>query len=105
MNTLTRVALSDKLETFLHDGRVEPLAAWAFDQFYAEEEGTLQYEPGYRRIIAEVLDDVMFGDAVAFGLERSHAESLLARLQAATPQADDELDDEDAEDEELDDVQ
>ncbi|WP_029214988.1 hypothetical protein [Kallotenue papyrolyticum] len=76
------------------------LAAWAFDQFYAEEAGALTFEPGYRRLIATTLDDLMFADHPDASLSPTELQHLRQALAAARPQLDeDEEEDDDEEDE------
>ncbi len=64
------------------------LAQWAFDQFYAEEQGTLEFEPGYRRAIGAVLDDLMFGDERSFQLTDVELQRLIRQLEQAEAQPD-----------------
>ncbi len=64
------------------------LAQWAFDQFYAEEAGTLEFEPGYRRAIGVVLDDLMFGDERSFQLTDTDLQRLIRQLEQAEAQPD-----------------
>lgn len=75
------------------------LAAWAFDQFYAEEEGTLSYELGYRQVLAEVLDDMMFSDDADFALSPTDVERLLDTLATVPFDPDEPAEDADDEDE------
>jgi hypothetical protein len=102
MNQLTRQQVIDQLRVALRgelDNR--QLAAWAFDQFYAIEEGGVEIEPGYRRMIGSVLDDLMFADQPGMALSSDDLTALIAQIEAATPVADE--DDEDAEEEDDDD--
>ncbi len=78
----------------------QELAAWAFDQFYAEEAGEVEFEPGYRRVIAAVLDDLMFADQPGFQLAAADLQQLVSHLQQAEPALDE---DEDAEPDDADD--
>jgi hypothetical protein len=71
------------------------LAAWAFDQFYAEEAGEVEFEPGYRRVIAAVLDDLMFADQPEFRLVAADLQQRVSYLQHAAPALDDDPDDSD----------
>ena len=89
MPTLTRQTLIERLRA----ARAAPdvarqLPAWAFDQFYAEEEGTLEFEPGYRAIMQAVLDDLMFADSAAFALKDDDIERMIAALEGAQPTLD-----------------
>ena len=70
------------------------LAQWAFDQFYAEEEGTVEFEPGYRRAIGAVLDDLMFGDQPGFYLSTAELNHMIQHLLYVEPVANDGDDDE-----------
>lgn len=97
MTTLTRQMLIDKLRAAAA-GTSTALAAWAFDQFYAEEEGALSFEPGYQRVIGSVLDDLMFSDQSGFQLSASELMQLSDFLAQATPTADDLDEDEDEDD-------
>ncbi len=88
---LSRAALVAEIERYLQgslSGRA--LAAWAFDQFYAEAEGRLAYEPGHQAIIDDVLDELMWGDSPPFSLEFEAARSLQQRLAEAEPEVEEE---------------
>jgi len=58
------------------------LAAWAFDQFYAEELGSAAYEPGAEGVLADVLDALMFDDDPSFRLGETELRDLVAQLGA-----------------------
>lgn len=90
---LTRQQVIEQLEA--SGTRAESLAHWAFDQFYAEEQGTVEFEPGYRRAIGVVLDELMFADEPQFRLNRDHLRALADSLRAAQPGPDDEDDEDD----------
>lgn len=101
MSLLTRQLLIDQLRAARAasgaDGMVpvgvsQRIAGWAFDQFYAEEEGTVEFEPGYRRLISATLDDLMFSDQPDFQLAAADLDRRIADLEQATPVAD-EMDD------------
>jgi hypothetical protein len=99
METLTRHHVIEQLRSAI-DGTIEvrALSDWAFDQFYAEEEGTIEFEPGYRRVIGAVLDDLMFGDEARFYLtpaELNHMIQHLAHAELIVDEDDDEEDDAD----------
>lgn len=99
MTILTRQQLIDQLHaTTAGTQDAQQLARWAFDQFYAEEEGAIEYEAGFRRVISAVLDDLMFGDAPGFSLTASDARRMIEELQHAEAVPDDQLDDEDDDD-------
>jgi hypothetical protein len=101
MSLLDRAQLIAQLHAAAQgDTSAQELAAWAFDQFYAEEAGAVEFEPGYRRVIAGALDDLMFADQPGFQLAAADLQQLVAHLQAAEPALDDEDDDdpEDADD-------
>ena len=102
MNTLSRQQLIDRLIPSARGANEESpaaatLAGWAFDQFYAEEAGTLEFEPGYRGVIGAVLDDLMFSDQPNFHLAPTEIAQMIAHLEQAEP-ADDEDDDEEDDD-------
>ena len=83
---LTREALRKQIESFVAgEIAVGALAAWAFDQFYREEEGVVVYEEGYEETIAAVLDDLMWGDNAPFTLDHPTARGLLQRIEQAQP--------------------
>lgn len=96
MQTLTRQHVIEQLQTAV-EGKLEPqaLSAWAFDQFYAEEEGTIEFEPGYRRVLGTVLDDLMFGDQPSFYLTVPELNQMIQHVLNAEPMPDDEDDEED----------
>lgn len=58
------------------------LAAWAFDHFYAEETGNIDYEVGSEPLLASVLDSLMFGDDPHFRLSENELLDLRTRLVA-----------------------
>jgi hypothetical protein len=64
-------------------GRVDDkaLASWAFDSYYALEQGTLQVDPADADPIADALDDLMFADDPSFALDEADLLRLIARLQ------------------------
>jgi hypothetical protein len=95
METLTRQQVIEQLRSAL-DGTIEAhtLSQWAFDQFYAQEEGMVEFEPGYRRAIGAVLDDLMFGDQPGFYLSAAELNQMIQHLSYAEPAADDDDDDE-----------
>ncbi len=100
MDILTRQQVIEQLSAAAHGGDelsagAGPLAAWAFDQFYAEEAGAIAFEPGYRRAIGAVLDDLMFSDQPGFHLSAPELRHMITRLEQAEPaDADEEDDDE-----------
>lgn len=59
----------------------QQLARWAFDHFYAEELGEVEYEPEWAEQIADALDALMFGDDPHFRQTEEELRALLARLQ------------------------
>lgn len=79
---LTRSDMIARLEDRLA-GRSDDrgLAAWAFDSYYAIEQGTLAVDPADADPIAEVLDDLMFADEPSFALDEADLTRLIARLQ------------------------
>ena len=78
---LTRVDLVKQIQARLA-GQLDDsgLAAWAFDRFYAEETGQIDYETGSEPVIAEVLDTLMFGDDPSFRLNEDELWELVVRL-------------------------
>lgn len=100
MALLTRQDVIVQLEA-LEQGTIaaQAVAAWAFDQFYAAEEGKIAFEPGYRRAIGAVLDDLMFGDQPDLIVSAADARQMIEHLVNAAPASeDDEADDEEADD-------
>jgi hypothetical protein len=102
MNILTRQQVIDQLQTASTNSAegtnaAAQLASWAFDQFYAEESGTIMFETGYRQAIGSVLDDLMFADQPGFHLSASDLRQLIAHLEQAQPT--DDIDDEEDDDE------
>lgn len=89
MNVLDRRLLITTLQPYAA-GQQPPaqLAPWAFDQFCDQEEGLLVYEPGYHQVITGVLDALMFADNSTFGLAADQVAALIAKLTAATFDAD-----------------
>lgn len=91
MNTLTRQALISQLRDAEQQGLdAQQLAAWAFDHFYAEEAGTVEFETGYRHAIGAALDDLMFGDQPGFTITPVELHRMIHDLEHAEPAADDE---------------
>jgi hypothetical protein len=82
MNVLTRQDIIAQLRGTKKGAlTAQQLADWAFDQFYAEEEGAVQFEPGYRKVIAVVLDDLMFADTETFNLTADDVERMVQQLE------------------------
>ena len=100
MQILTRQQLIEQLQAAA-DGKIEAqqLSGWAFDHFYAEEEGKVEFEPGYRRVIATILDDLMFGDQPGFYLTETELQQMIQHVLRAEPTAND-VDEDDLDDEE-----
>jgi len=78
---LTRAAISARIAERLA-GQLDDaaLAAWAFDRFYGEELGQVQYEASAEQQIAETLDRLMFGDDPGFRLTEEELRTLIAQL-------------------------
>jgi hypothetical protein len=78
---LTRTQVVEKIQARL-SGVIddEALAAWAFDRFYAEEMGAIDFEPEGEPAIADALDELMFGDDPSFRLDERELQNLVARL-------------------------
>lgn len=99
MTRLTRQQLIERIES--SDGSdLDALARWAFDQFYAEEEGSVDFEPGYRHAIGAVLDELMFADEPSFRLGRGTLRALADGLRSAEPRSADENDEDDEDEDE-----
>jgi len=94
MALLTRQQVIEQLEAS-EGADLASLAGWAFDQFYAEEEGTIEFEPGYRHAIGAVLDELMFADEPRFSLSAERLRALADELRGAQPGPDDEDDEDD----------
>jgi hypothetical protein len=78
---LTRAQVVKQIEARLSDViDDEALAAWAFDRFYAEEMGSIDFEPEAEPAIADALDELMFGDDPSFRLDERELQNLVARL-------------------------
>ena len=78
---LVRVDLLKQIQARLEGQLDDPgLAAWAFEHFYAEETGQIDYEPGSEPVIAEVLDTLMFSDDPSFRLNEDELRELAVRL-------------------------
>ncbi len=100
MHTLTRQQLIERLRAVGDTpAALRALPAWAFEQFYAAEEGRIGLEPGYRRAISTALDDLMFADDATFALASDDITRLIRSLEHAQPTPDDD-DDNDNDDEE-----
>ena len=89
MQVLSRRDVIEQLQATTQ-GQLDALrqAQWAFDQFYAEQEGRLEFEPSYRRAISMVLDDLMFGDEHPFRLTKADLQHLIQQLEQAEAEAD-----------------
>ena|SRR5687768_13020100 len=99
MNILSRQQVIDELTAAAQSADAgtasdAALAGWAFEHFYAEEAGTVEFEPGYRRAIGAVLDDLMFSDQPNFHLSSAELRQMIDHLIQAEP-ADDDDDEED----------
>ncbi len=57
------------------------LAGWAFDRFYALEQGDESVESTDADVIAATFDELMFADAAPFALTAGDVQRLIARLQ------------------------
>lgn len=64
-------------------GRIDDreLAGWAFERFYAEEQGEESFAEEDAELIGEVLDDLMFADEAAFALDRTALQAMIERLR------------------------
>lgn len=70
--------LEDRLAGLTDD---RGLAAWAFDSYYAIEQGSLTVDAADADPIAEALDDLMFADEPSFALDEADLRRLIARLR------------------------
>jgi hypothetical protein len=57
------------------------LAAWAFDRFYAIDQGEDAVDADSSDAIADVLDELMFADEEPFALDDADLRRLIARLE------------------------
>lgn len=100
MNILTRQQVLEQISSAAagedETSVAGQLAAWAFDQFYAEEAGAIAFEPGYRHAIGAVLDDLMFSDQPGFHLSAPELRQIITHLEQAEPTDDDEEDDDES---------
>ncbi len=89
MNTvLTRQLVREQIAAFLHGKlSMRKLAAWAFDRLCDQEEELLVYEPGFEKVIADVLDELMWVDSAPFSLEPDQAAVLVRRLDEAVAES------------------
>lgn len=81
---LTRTDLIATIEQHLAGNlSYAALSAWAFDRFYAEDQGEEEFPEDDAELIAEILDDLMFADDEQFALEASELQAMIVRLQQA----------------------
>ncbi len=100
MKILDRAGVLSQLRAFLVGQQLAAsLANRAFDQFYAEAEGALVYEAGYHTILAQTLDDLMFGDDPPFQLAYSEVERMVQQIETAMYREDSEIDEDELEEE------
>jgi hypothetical protein len=57
------------------------LAAWAFDVFYAIDQGEDEVDADGGDAIADALDELMFADEKPFALDDADLRRLIARLE------------------------
>ncbi len=57
------------------------MATWAFDLFYAIEQGEDEAAAADSDLIAEALDELMFADEEPFALDDADLRRLIARLE------------------------
>ena len=57
------------------------VAGWAFDRFYAIEQGEEELASEDEEVIAMALDDLMFADDDSFALDDVDLQRLIALLQ------------------------
>ena len=78
---VTRNDVRNQLEQYLAGAlNAEQLAGWAFDRFYALEQGAESVEAADAEVIAATLDELMFADAAPFALTAEDVQRLIARL-------------------------
>lgn len=58
----------------------EALAAWAFDRFYAIEQGDEEAEADAAERTADILDELMFADDESFALDDAGLRRLIVLL-------------------------
>jgi hypothetical protein len=81
---VTRNDVRTQLEQYLAGAiTAEHLAGWAFDRFYAIDQGVELIETADADVIAATLDELMFADAAPFALTQGDVQRLIARLQHA----------------------
>jgi hypothetical protein len=81
---ITRNDVITQLEQYLAGAiSAEHLAGWAFDRFYAIDQGANSVEPADADVIADTFDELMFADAAPFALTPGDVQRLIARLQHA----------------------
>lgn len=56
------------------------LAAWAFELFYAIDQGQREVLPEDADVVADLLDELLFADDESFALDETDLQRLLARL-------------------------
>lgn len=79
---VTRNDVLTQLDHYLAGAiNAEQLAGWAFDRFYAIEQGVEMVEATDADVIADTLDELMFADAAPFALTPGDVQRLIARLQ------------------------
>lgn len=57
------------------------LAAWAFDLFYAIDQGEEQIATEDSDVIADILDELIFTDEAPFALDEADLHRLIARIE------------------------
>jgi hypothetical protein len=70
--------LNERLGGQLSDAAI---AAWAFDLFYAIDQGDEEVHPDDSDPIADALDELMFADETPFALGDADLRRLIARLE------------------------
>lgn len=56
------------------------LAAWAFELFYAIDQGQREVVAEDADVVADLLDELLFADDESFALDETDLQRLLARL-------------------------
>ncbi|MBX0328545.1 hypothetical protein K2Z83_12740 [Oscillochloris sp. ZM17-4] len=71
------VRINERLRGQISDAA---LAAWAFDLFYAIEQGDEEVAEADSDVVSDALDELMFADEEPFALGDADLHRLLARL-------------------------
>jgi hypothetical protein len=70
--------INERLSGALSDAA---LAAWAFNLFYAIDQGQEMIGDGETAAVADALDALMFADDTSFALDEADLRRLIARIE------------------------